>query len=297
MPTPQLTIADYMKDRKLPLALVRDERYRSCPLHTHEFSELVIVLAGRGAHLTETAEYTISAGDAFVIKAENVHGYRVPRTLKVVNILYDEKELGLPMKDLPALPGYHALFVLEPVYRAEYGFEEKFHMRRGQLRRVERLVNELEREIESKEDGYVFMAIAIFMRIVGFLSRCYAEGVSPVSHPLLGVGQVMSHMETHFREPMILGELARIARMSESSLLRAFRRATGTSPIDYLIRLRVHRACERLEGGDQSVTEIAFEQGFRDSNYFARQFRRITGMTPSQYRLRSRSGPHPGMTR
>jgi AraC-like DNA-binding protein len=284
MPTPHLTIGTYMRDRQLPLALVRDDRYRSCPLHTHEFSELVVVLGGRGAHRTEAGDYDIEAGDAFVIKSGRVHGYRVPKTLELVNILYDEAALRVPMKDLPALPGYHALFTLEPVYRAEHGLGKRLRLRSAQIRQVRTLVDAMEQEIHSREPGYVFMATAVFMQIVCYLSRCYAEARSRGSHPLFGMGQVMSFIETNYKTNLTLSELAQIANMSESSLLRTFRKATGTSPIDYVIRLRVHKACELLMAGGGSVTEIAYEVGFVDSNYFSRQFKKVTAYRKQAWR-------------
>ena len=66
--------------------------------------------------------------------------------------------------------------------------------------------------------------------------------------------------------------------------MRVFRRATGQTPIDYLIRLRIQKAMEWLAGTSLSVTDIALKTGFDDSNYFTRQFRKATGETPTAYR-------------
>jgi len=90
-------------------------------------------------------------------------------------------------------------------------------------------------------------------------------------------------MESHCQESIPLARLAHIAGMSQSTLLRAFRRVMKRSPIDHLIRLRVQHACAKLTDGESSITEIALATGFSDSNYFSRQFRRITGMSPRQY--------------
>ena len=76
--------------------------------------------------------------------------------------------------------------------------------------------------------------------------------------------------------------------MSESSLLRTFRRVMGTSPLDHDIRVRIGKAMELLQHEDVRVTEAAFQCGFRDSNYFARQFRKVTGRTPRQFQKSAR---------
>jgi AraC family L-rhamnose operon transcriptional activator RhaR/AraC family L-rhamnose operon regulatory protein RhaS len=58
----------------------------------------------------------------------------------------------------------------------------------------------------------------------------------------------------------------------------------GRSPIDHLLHVRIQKATELLAGSDRTITDIAFDCGFTDSNYFTRQFRKTTGHSPSEYR-------------
>ncbi|PIY48354.1 MAG: AraC family transcriptional regulator, partial [Armatimonadetes bacterium CG_4_10_14_3_um_filter_59_10] len=67
-------------------------------------------------------------------------------------------------------------------------------------------------------------------------------------------------------------------------LSRAFRNATGCSPLDYLVRVRIHHAMELLKEADLSIAEVARRVGFADSNYFSRQFRALVGSSPRGYR-------------
>ena len=76
--------------------------------------------------------------------------------------------------------------------------------------------------------------------------------------------------------------------MSESSLTRAFKRSSGLTPIEYLIAYRVRHSCRLLQYTDDSVTQIAFDTGFLDSNYFSRKFHGLMGVTPMQYRRQTR---------
>lgn len=289
METPQLTIARCMEDRNLPVALVRDDRGHDSPLHTHEFTEIVVVLGGAGFHRTQHSEYPIEPGDAFLIQAGQIHGYRIPERIYIANVLFDEAALQIPMNDLHTMPGYHALFTLEPLYRKEHNFETRLRLAPDQLAHVSALIDEFELEAECQQPGYVLMTVSHFVQIVVYLSRCYAEADAPAIRPLLAVGEAIGYLESRLAEPIALGELAKVAHMSESSLLRAFKRATGRSPIDYHLRLRVGRACDLLRLEHRSITEIAYEVGFTDSNYFTRQFRKTMGMTPRDYRKRFRS--------
>ncbi len=76
--------------------------------------------------------------------------------------------------------------------------------------------------------------------------------------------------------------------MSKNHFLRVFRQCYGTSPINYLIRLRLEKSCELLEHSGKNITEIAFEAGFSDSNYYTRQFSKTYGMSPRAYRQQRR---------
>ena len=101
------------------------------------------------------------------------------------------------------------------------------------------------------------------------------------------MGEVLSYIEQHHHEPITVKHLTKLAGMSESTLMRTFRRVFGRSPIDHVIRVRIGRACQLLQRDDIRITEAAFQCGFTDSNYFSRQFHRVTGMSPREYRRRS----------
>jgi transcriptional regulator GlxA family with amidase domain len=91
---------------------------------------------------------------------------------------------------------------------------------------------------------------------------------------------VLTHIEQHFREPLDISRLLKIASMSRSSFFRSFKKSTRFSPIDYQLRLRISHASRLLKSKRYSVKEVAFMSGFHDSNYFSRQYRKITGHPP-----------------
>ena len=85
-------------------------------------------------------------------------------------------------------------------------------------------------------------------------------------------------------QPVTLDELVEISGMSRRNFIRTFEETTGSSPIKYLIDLRIREASRLLRSTDKSVTDIAFDVGFADSNYFSRQFRSALGISPREYR-------------
>ncbi|MFH0919464.1 MAG: helix-turn-helix domain-containing protein [Fibrobacterota bacterium] len=265
-----------------PLVVNRQPRQGSIGLHTHNFKELVIILSGRSVHFSGNDGYEIMAGDCFMV--EEAHGYRESENLSLVNILFIPDRLSLPWNEARKLPGYHAFFALEPRYRKQHNFRSRLRLSPPDLSRVSALIDDMEAEITARKPGFEILACAHFMQLIGFLSRAYARMQGVQYSGLLGLSEVLGHLERNYTEEIRLPELAKMAQMSESRLLRSFRSATGHAPIDYLVRLRLRHAGDLLRQETQDITAIAYKVGFNDSNYFSRQFRRVMGVSPREYR-------------
>jgi AraC-like DNA-binding protein/mannose-6-phosphate isomerase-like protein (cupin superfamily) len=275
---------DWFHPDGFPIAVERRDPQEPFGLHAHEFAEIVIITAGRGEHVTGKESYPLNAGDAFVIGGSRYHDYHSMERLCLVNILFQPEKLGLRTCDLRTLPGYHALFSLEPAWRRRHQFNSRLRLTLPELRTVMAFVDNLEAELRARATGFKFMATAAFMQIVGYLSRCYAKAKHPDSRALLRIGAAISHLEVNYQEPIDLDGLAGIAHMSKRNFIRSFQAAMRISPIAYLVQLRVTSGASLLRHTDLNVTEVAFKVGFGDSNYFARQFHKVLGVTPSQYR-------------
>lgn len=284
MPHAVLKRKDWFHPDGFPIAVERRDPQEPFGIHAHEFAEIVIITAGRGVHVTGTESYPLSAGDAFVIGGSRKHDYHSMERLCLVNILFQPEKLNLRTYDLRTLPGYHALFTLEPAWRQRHQFNGRLRLTPQELSVVMAFVDKLEEELRTRPAGFKFMATASFMQIVGYLSRCFAKAKNPDSRALLRIGEAISHLEANYQEPIDLDRLAAIAHMSKRNFMRSFQAAMGSSPIAHLIQLRVNRAASLLRRTDHSVTEIAFQVGFSDSNYFTRQFRKLLGVTPREYR-------------
>lgn len=102
------------------------------------------------------------------------------------------------------------------------------------------------------------------------------------------VAAVTELIQRRFAEPIGVDDFAQSARASRFHLSRLFRDALGISPYQYLIKVRVERAAERLRRSDASVTEVAFDVGFQDLGRFARAFRAQVGEAPAAYARRAR---------
>lgn len=84
---------------------------------------------------------------------------------------------------------------------------------------------------------------------------------------------------------LTLKEIADHAGISVSYLSALFKEQTGLSPMDYLIRYRMQRACALLSAQlSPSIAEVAYEIGYTDPYYFSRLFKKVIGIPPLHYR-------------
>jgi AraC-like DNA-binding protein len=99
------------------------------------------------------------------------------------------------------------------------------------------------------------------------------------------VDRALQYLESHYREEISLLALSRQTHQSINSLLTDFKAATGESPIQYLLHLRLRKAADLLVARPElNISEAAFAAGFNDSNYFSRQFRRRFRIAPRSFR-------------
>jgi len=252
--------------------------------HSHDFCELVIVKQGQAMQCLEGIDMPITAGDVFLLQGHQKHYFHSRQDLELINVMYNPKELGLPENELRRMPGYSAMFVLEPNYRNEHKFNSRLHIDQLALAHIDNITYEMEVECQQKIAGYEIFLRAKILELIAYLARTYTQGKSIESQALIRVGNVIGALENDYAKDWKLDELATIAHMSKSNLLTTFRKATHQSPIEYLIHLRIQRAMEMMRNMDVTITEIAFAVGFNDSNYFSRQFRKIAGISARQFK-------------
>ncbi|HEX8502883.1 MAG TPA: AraC family transcriptional regulator [Pyrinomonadaceae bacterium] len=101
--------------------------------------------------------------------------------------------------------------------------------------------------------------------------------------------RVLSYIAENHGRDLSLEDLAGEAAMSTFHFAREFKRATGTTPHQHLLKFRVERAKELLAGSQLPLAEVGLRTGFSHQSHFSRLFRRYTGTTPQTYRVMSRA--------
>ena len=99
-------------------------------------------------------------------------------------------------------------------------------------------------------------------------------------------------MDVASHEEWPVDRLARISRVSQAHFARSFKEAFGVPPHRYLLTRRIERAKTLLRDTDLSITDIAFQTGWKSLGTFGRIFRDITGESPGQTREREKANSH-----
>lgn len=98
------------------------------------------------------------------------------------------------------------------------------------------------------------------------------------------VRKVTDYMRAHLDEPIGLDMLASLVGLSRFHFCTAFRQATGRTPHEWLVTLRIEHARRLLSHPELAITEVALAVGYETPSSFAAAFRKATGTTPSAFR-------------
>lgn len=102
----------------------------------------------------------------------------------------------------------------------------------------------------------------------------------------------VQYFNDHYNTEINIEEYAASRGMSVSWFIRNFKQYTHTTPMQYIVSIRVTNAQVLLETTDYNVTEIGNIVGYDNPLYFSRIFKKQKGVSPSEYRTQSKGSPH-----
>ncbi|XID92724.1 helix-turn-helix domain-containing protein [Paenibacillaceae bacterium WGS1546] len=104
------------------------------------------------------------------------------------------------------------------------------------------------------------------------------------------VKRALQFLALHYAQPISISRMASMLGYHRTHLCKLFKQATGASPMQYLLQIRMQRA-EMLLASPMSVEQVASSVGYADALYFSKKFRAWSGRSPSEYRKALRSLP------
>lgn len=92
--------------------------------------------------------------------------------------------------------------------------------------------------------------------------------------------RVVEFMQRRMAHPITTKEIAASIELSDSHFRRAFKSATGVTPYNWLLSVRIAEARKLLQEDIVPISEIATAVGFGDQSHFTRMFQKVTGVSP-----------------
>lgn len=280
-------LSEFTKDSDFPFFIQYGRHEDSLCVHSHkDFSELTIVLSGEACHIVEDEKMTVKKGEVFIVHGDTKHGYLDTHNFRICNIMFREDYFNLRKYDISRMSGFQALFYIEPGLVRNHHFTGRMSLKKEEFERVKAEIDVMNNEYKLKKEGYKTFLTSKFMELLVAFSRIYKTNSGKNENKIspLKLGEVITWIEKNFRQEISVEELSGKAGYSQRHFLRIFKETYNMTPTEYINAIRIEYACSRLRETKESVTDIAYDCGFRNMSYFYRVFREKMNITPQKYR-------------
>ena len=252
--------------------------------HEHDFYELIFVQSGSGLHFYREHRYEISAGDIFLILPGQTHSYQSMEALTIANLIFQPSILAPYFEEFNKLSGFQNIFNPDPVFLLEQEPPPKLRIPENLIPDAIVLIETMQYELEKNQEGAKIAVTQKFIEFLLLISRNCSWSANDDILYSPKINQVLSFMKSHLREKITLDDLAGHIDMSTDHFRKLFKSVLKESPISYLLKLRLRAAAVLLRSTSKNISEVAYEAGFNDSNYFAHQFHKYYRLSPLKYR-------------
>ena len=155
----------------------------------------------------------------------------------------------------------------------------------GISREYEECFRKMRDELIKCSWGYEEMLTYLFRELMLMIHRRMTEAMPQVSGFIQEeIDRAKAYFEEHYNEEISIEQYAASRSMSTSWFNRSFRGSVGTSPMKYILDIRIRNAQVLLETTDYSIANIASVIGYDNPMYFSRMFRKAKGLSPAKYR-------------
>ncbi|KHT64407.1 AraC family transcriptional regulator [Photobacterium gaetbulicola] len=238
------------------------------PEHSHSFSEIIVVSGGHGCHVLNDVPMNLSKNYVCFVNRDDRHLFENVKGLYLTNILYDKDKLDLGSDFQRFVPN---------------GDDNGWFIDNVTLQRVQEIINNLDKESHDNSVESKIMAKILFQQLIVELSRgrirdCYS--LSKDDRVLLALNIIRSNHDKHWDIEAISHQV----ELNPRYLSKMIRRMTGMSYSVYFHYARTCKALSLLQNTDKTITEVAFDVGYQDSNYFSTKFKQMIGFSPRQVR-------------
>ena len=248
-------------------------------LHYHDNLEIGYCYEGSGVFIVDNRIMAFSRGCASVIFQHEIH------------IAQSSAEHGSKWKFINIEPSLllgrafpEANWLMQPV--AIPGFRNIVPPDdpSGLVVIIRELIEESSREDQARNQAIKGLTLCMLAKLSRLLPEASQEKWRVGHSGIRSISAALDYIIRNHAQPIYIAELAAACGMSMTAFRRAFSKAMGVAPNEYIHGLRIQLAAMQLLYSPLPVLDIALMVGYDTLSGFNRHFRRIMGMSPREWR-------------
>lgn len=254
------------------------------PMHWHEEFEINYILEGSAEFICGEEKFISQKGDIIITQPDTPHSiYPVNGSRQVYDtVVFSSEMLSFSESDrcyqqciLPVIDGTAVIpshITPKHCYYKEIrvNIENIFSCAKGDTPQLDMLIR------------------SEMLRLI-WLLQAEAERNDTSSKENDIIRNALLYIQKNFRESITIKQLAECVHLSPSYFMAQFRRSVGFSAAEYISHYRINYVCKEIADTKKSISEIAYDSGFKNLSNFNRQFSKIMGCTPTEYRKKYKS--------
>ena len=243
-----------------------DRRYSESTQHYHPHCEIYFMKDGNCRYFIDDRSFDVESGDLIFIPRGIVHRANYT-TASHSRLLINFTEEYIPEG------------VLEKLTESRYLFRS-----REIARHVEDIFNKMEQEY-THSDEYTRAILKCHVAELFYLVLRHPGNLEEATTGNELVDSIVRYIKQNYMTDIKLSQVAKMKSVSPEHLSRTFKSSTGLGFNEYVTLLRLGKAQELIKTqSNMSISEIAYECGFNDGNYFSYKFKKMYGISPIKAR-------------
>ena len=250
-------------------------------LHSHDFIEIVYVLAGKAVQRVDEANYEVERGDIIFINYGSLHTFEPCGAFEYVNICFMPEVISSAIITQENALALLSLTAFDEMRKDKNGGKLSFFG--NERKEIEFIISKMLDEYNSElpeADRVIENYLGILLTKMLRKTLMSNTGV----HIKDVWDELTEYIDENLHEELTLSALAKKSFYNPSYFSRIFKQRFGTSFSDYIRQKRIEHAMQLLRDTDLSVDDILSRAGYSDRSAFYHAFAKIAGTTPTEYR-------------
>lgn len=243
-------------------------QYNMADVHFHDEHELYYLIEGHTKYFIEDELFLLNPGDIIFVPRGTFH--KTNSDAERILLTFDKDYAGEDYQE----------------YIDELSRDKHIIIRSKYQSKIRDIFHQIEKENLKQEKDYTVMQKLYIRELLVLISRYRtSKNTTKFNHSYAVIQDVAKYISANYADDLSLKALSEHFALSPNHLSKQFKKVTEIGLNDYINITRISAAEKLLLNTDASITEVAAQCGFNDSNYFAAVFKKTKGMTPKKYSL------------